>query len=133
MSTSAATPASGFLFKTNNNADNLKEQQRKYFHTTVVRCIFITKRARPDIHTAIAYLSKIFKETNTNDWRKLSCIMIQLMETKDLVLRLKVEYLNVLKCHIDASYTIHHNIKGNTGASLSMGVGTLNTKCIKQK
>ena len=59
--------------------------------------------------------------------------MIQLMETKDLVLRLKVEYLNVLKCHIDASYTIHHNIKGNTGASLSMGVGTLNTKCIKQK
>ena len=55
------------------------------------------------------------------------------MGKNNIVLCLKVENLNALEYHIDASYTICHDIKGHTGASIYMGVGNLQKKPIKQK
>ena len=59
--------------------------------------------------------------------------MVYLVGTKYLVLRLKMEHLNVSKYNINASYSIHHDMKGHTRESLSMEVGTLHTKSIKKK
>ena len=97
MPTSAATPISEFLLKTNSNLEKPKEKQKKYFHTTVERVLFITKRDRPDIHTSITYLYMRVKEPNTNDWKKLRRMIMYLVGTTELVLRLKVDHVNVLK------------------------------------
>ena len=90
MSTSAATTTSDFMFKTNNNAQKMNYHQRQHFYTTVARGIFLTKRARPDIHTAIVYLYKRVKDTNTNYCNKLSCMVMYLLVTNELFLRIKV-------------------------------------------
>ena len=58
--------------------------------------------------------------------------MMYLMRTKKIVLRIKFKHLNILKCHIDPSYEIQHYMKGHTGASMSMGAGTIHAKFIKK-
>ena len=108
------------LFKTNNNEENLQEKQRQDFNTTAPRDLFITKMDRPEIHTAIKYLSTILKNTNIDDWKKLRRPMMYLVRKKEPLLRLKVDHLNVLKLHIYAYNPIHCDTKENTVASLSI-------------
>jgi hypothetical protein len=45
------TPAAEHLFKIDNDAVKLDEEMGKVFHNFVAKCLFLTKRARPDIHT----------------------------------------------------------------------------------
>ena len=63
------------MFKNKNNAEKNKEQQIKYFQTTVERGLLPTNKSRPEIYTAITYLSTIVKYTNTNYWKNLRCMM----------------------------------------------------------
>lgn len=45
ISGSATTPASLFLFVTNDDAEKLDEKKVKAFHTAVAKLLFVTKRA----------------------------------------------------------------------------------------
>ena len=78
------------------------------------------------------YLSTKVKYPNTDDKNKLRRMMVYIVATKDLVLWLKVGHLDVLKWPIDATYAIHYDMKGRTRESLSMGVGKLHAKSVKQ-
>ena len=54
----AATPAAEYLFKIIDDADSLTELQMTIYHNFVAKCLFLaTKRAQPDISTAVAFLS----------------------------------------------------------------------------
>ena len=60
--------------------------------------------------------------------------MIQYLNgTKDLVLTLSDNKTNILKWYVDASYAVHNDMKGHTGAMLTMGNGCIIGKSIKQK
>ena len=59
--------------------------------------------------------------------------MMYLVGTKELVLRIKVDHLTVLKRHIGTSYSINHDMKFHTGASLTLRVGNPHANFIKQK
>ena len=65
------SPAADDLFAAGNGI-KLGGQQREEFHTFVAKGLFACKRARPDIHTAIAVLCTRVEEPNKDDWRKLS-------------------------------------------------------------
>ena len=51
----ASTPAGTDLFEVG-DSEPLDNEYRENFHTIVAKGLFACKRARPDIHTAIAYL-----------------------------------------------------------------------------
>ena len=52
-----ATPAGEDLFgQKSSNDKKLKKDKTEAFHTTTAQVLFLTKRARPDIHTGIAFL-----------------------------------------------------------------------------
>jgi hypothetical protein len=54
----AITPAAEHLFKIDKGALKLDEETSKVFHNFVARSLYLTiKRARPDIHTAVAFLT----------------------------------------------------------------------------
>ena len=48
-------PAGIDLFK-EDGSKKLGEQERELFHRTVAKCLFMAKRARPDIQTTVAVL-----------------------------------------------------------------------------
>ena len=56
-----------------------------------------------------------------------------LSEAKELLIRLKLDHLNVLNWHIDSYYVIHHDMKWPTRESLTTEVGIIHAKSIKKK
>ena len=50
-------PAADNLFKVRDDQPKLDEQKAQVFHTFTAKALFATKRARPDIHTSVAFLT----------------------------------------------------------------------------
>jgi hypothetical protein len=63
----ANTPAAEHLFKVNEDAVRLDEREATIFHNFVAKCLFLTKRARPDTSTAVAFLATRVKGSDQDD------------------------------------------------------------------
>jgi hypothetical protein len=130
---SANTPAASHLFDVNEECAKLDEKQSEIFHKIVAKLLFACKRARPDIQTAVAFLTTRVTKSDADDWKKLKRCLQYLYGTKDLKLTLSASNLTVIKWWVDASYAIHPNMKSHTGAALSLGRGIIFGKSAKQK
>lgn len=65
------SPCAGHLWKVNENAPKLDEECAKTFHSVVAKLLHVTKRSRPDIETAIAFLMTRVSKCDEDDWKKL--------------------------------------------------------------
>ena len=61
------TPGTANLFKINNNGVKLTKKDADAFHCNVASLLFLSKRARPDIQTAVAFLCTRVKSTDVDD------------------------------------------------------------------
>merc|ERR1712232_698096 len=72
--------------------DDLKILDKKTeFHTTVAKCFFLCKCARPDIHTAVTFLTTRVQAPDQDDWKKLLHLLKYLKGTQELELTLVAE------------------------------------------
>mgnify|MGYP007038414176 CR=1 FL=1 len=55
------------LFAIDETAELLPEAERKVFHTAVARLLYLSKRARPDIMTVVAFLCTRVTRATTED------------------------------------------------------------------
>jgi hypothetical protein len=94
---------------------------------------FLSKRARPDIQTAVAYLTTRVRDPGEQDWFKLCKVLGFLKETKDDVLTLSLSNEKEIIWHVDAAFAVHPDMKSHTGATMSLGEGTIQSFSIKQK
>ena len=67
----ANTPAAEHLFKVDDAATSLTQRQATIFHNFVAKCLFMTKRVRTDISTAVAFLTTRVKGPDQDDWKRL--------------------------------------------------------------
>jgi hypothetical protein len=56
MDGTATSPAGQYLFQIKDGIEELDKQTSEFFHATVAKLLFLCKRGRPDIQTAIAFL-----------------------------------------------------------------------------
>lgn len=63
------------LFKVDDNIEKLDKETATAFHNIIVKTLFVTKRARPDTSTAIAFLMTRVREPNRDDLKKLQHLM----------------------------------------------------------
>eukprot|EP00957_Ditylum_brightwellii_P113285 8637872-Ditylum_brightwellii.AAC.1 len=68
---SVTTPAADHLFNVNKNGVKLDEKAARQFHTSTTKLLFLCKRARQDVQTAVAFLTTWVKEPDEDDWKKL--------------------------------------------------------------
>ena len=54
----------------NEDAEELDEAQREWFHSIVMKLAFIAKRGRPDLETALGFLRKRVSKCNVQDMEK---------------------------------------------------------------
>ena len=73
--TISRTPAADHIFQVRDDQPKLDEQKAQTFHTFTAKSLFATKRARPDIHTSVAFLTTRVIFPNEDDWNKLLRIM----------------------------------------------------------
>ena len=74
-----ATAAPNDLFKVDEYAIKLYQGLAKTFHHITAKMIYETKRARPDISLAVAFLATRVKGLDIDDWRKL-CHVIEYLQ-----------------------------------------------------
>jgi hypothetical protein len=133
MDGTASSPAAEFLFDIQDGIEALDKDKREFFHATVAKLLFLCKRGRPDIQTAIAFLCTRVQAPTRHDYNKLSRVIKYLRGTEKLLLRLSADNLNIIKWWVDASYGVHYDMKSHTGGVMSMGTGAAYSTSKKQK
>jgi hypothetical protein len=128
----APTPASDDLFAVG-DGEKLDSNMGKTLHTWVAKALFACKRSRPDTHTAITLLCTRVKSPNKDDWEKLVRLLEYLNGTRNDVLVLGIDDINIIKWWIDASFAVHPDFKSHTGANMSLGTGCPISMSRKQK
>ena len=128
---SAATPAADHLFQVNEEAEKLSEEMSVAFHNATAKLLFLCKRARPDIQTAVAFLTTRVKGPDVDDWKKLVRCLKYLNGTLELPLILRADGTSILKWWVDGSYAVHKDMRSHTGGCMSMGEGMV--YCTSQK
>jgi len=107
-SNTAPTPAASDLFA-KGGSPPLNNKQAKVFHTFVANALFACKRARPDIHPTAAALCMRVKESNQDDWNKLTRLLKFINGTREDRLCLSADDLSVIKWYVDVAFAVHPN------------------------
>ena len=129
----AVNVASEHLFKVNPECEKLDHEVADYFHRTVARLLFASKRARPDLQTAVAFLCTRVAKPDKDDYKKLKRVIQYIRDTIFLPLVLGWDESGILTWSIDAAFAVHMDMKSHTGYSLTMGTGALVSGFVKQK
>jgi hypothetical protein len=129
----APTPASKYLFDVDKNAEKLDSTNADLFHHNTAKLLFLCKRARPDIQTAVAFLCTRVQFPDVDDYKKLARVMKYLKSTTDLPLTLESDGSNIIKWWADASYAVHPDLKSHTGGAMSLGKGVVYGTSRRQK
>ena len=125
MDGTAQTPAADHLFTVNPTPKPLPEETAILFHHNVAKLLFLCKRARPDLQTAVAFLCTRVKTPDEDDYKKLACVMRYLRTTTRLPLTLDADTLQVIKLQIDGAFATHPDMWSHMGGMLSLGKGAV--------
>ncbi len=115
------------------DAEKLSKESSIAFHHLVAKTLYVSKRAKPNVSTAIAFLTTRVRAPGINDWRKLSHLMEYLRVDRLHPLILSANGSGVLMWYVDASFAVHPNMLSHTGGGLTMGRGFPIVSSTKQK
>ncbi len=102
----------------------LEECERKYFHSTTAKLLYLAKRARPDILTLVIFLCTRVQYASKQDKEKLERVLGYLKWTEEQVLVLRPCVTGEVVAYVDTAYAIHNDSKSHTGVIIYVG-GTL--------
>jgi hypothetical protein len=125
MDGEAPTPAANHLFDVDDDCPLVSEEKAQFFHTYVAKTLFLCKRARPDLQTAVAFLCTRVKSCNEDDYKKLTRMLQFIRSTKDDYLTLSAHSLHNVRWWVDASYAVHPDMRSHTGGAMSLGKGVI--------
>ena len=128
-----ATPSTTNLITISNKSTQLKKDDADLFHSIVQKLMHICKRARPDLEPALSYLSTRVSCPLISDQEKLQRLLDFVRATEDDRRIVGAQSLEEMFTWIDASYTVHPNMKSHTGVAISFGKGVIHAKSSKQK
>jgi len=126
------TPAANDLLDAG-RGELLDDEKRECMHSFVAKGLFLSKRARLDIHPTVSVLATRVRKPNESDWKKCVRMMRYLHSTKKWHKTLRAESLKIIKHYVDASFAVHPDFKSHTGSSMTMGDGAMLVKSSKQK
>ena len=134
MDGKVATPTAAHLFKVNTeDLKLLNKEKKELFVHLVMQALYLSQRGRPDIRTTISFLSSRLTCPDEDDYKKLTRLIRYLRHTLYMCLVLGKDSMNSIRWWIDASYAVHPDMRGHTGAMMSMGNGSVFGGSWKQK
>ena len=98
----AASPGGQHLFTVNEDCPKLSEKQAELFHHLTAKLLYLCKRTRPDIQTAIAFLTTHVSSPDCDDYKKLGRCLKYVAETKEFPLVLEAVGLHSICWWVDA-------------------------------
>jgi hypothetical protein len=125
MDGEAPSPAANHLFTVDDKHTKVNEKKAQLFHTYVAKKLFLCKRARPDLQTAVTFLYTRVQSCDEDDYKKLTHMLQFLRATKDDFLKLSADSFHNMIWWVDASYAVHPDMKSHTGGAMSLGRGVI--------
>ena len=112
----------------------MDKPHREDFHSLVAKLLYLSKRTRPDILVAVAFLTSRVQVATVQDNDKLMRVLKYLKGTSSFGITLQADS-DIIRMNtwIDASYGVHSDAKSHTGTVVSMGKGPIMAKSTKQK
>ena len=127
----STTPAALHLFNIDEGAEKLDEDRAQLFHHLVAKLLYLSRRSRQDIQTAVAFLCTRVQSPDTDDYKKLARVMKYLCNTKHITLTMDAG--NGPKWWVDSSYVLHPDMRSHSGIFMMLGKGTAYAASCKQK
>ncbi len=124
----AATPARPNLFDVQ-ESELLEAERAENVHSVTALLLFISRRCRLDIQTAVGFLTTRVSCPTVKDWLKLKRVLQYLRGTMDLHFAIGADDIHKMKSWVDVSYGVHSDSQSHTGGCISFGWGVLATKC----
>lgn len=95
--------------------------------------LFPSKRARPDTQEAVAFPTTRVSGPDKDDCKKLGWVVWHLRVHPTLPLTLEADDAHAVKWWVDASLAVHPEMRSHTGATMSMGKGSVHSAFIREK
>jgi len=118
-----ATPATEHLFDATEGLEILGVETAEDFHSRVATLLYLGLRARPDILTAVSFLSSRVSKCTEEDWGKLERVLMYLNGCPEMGIVLKGSEGFRVMAYVDASFAVHGDMKSHTGGILTLGSG----------
>jgi hypothetical protein len=129
----AKTPAAENLFVVRDDAVPLVESERKNFHSVFALTLWLGSMVRPDILVALSFLGKRTTKADEDDSKKLERLLSYLKRTRELVLTLGVDTMNIVKWWADSAFAVHPDMRSHSGLLGSLGRGAIFARSTTQK
>ena len=127
------SPATRRLREVNPKCEALSKEKKEAFHSIVAKLLWIMKRARPDLETAISYLCTRVDKSDVDDWGKLRRVIAYVHCTINDVRIIEANDLKSIFTWIYAAYAVNTDMRSQTGGAIPLGLDVLHAKCSKQK
>jgi len=82
----STTPAALHLFNIDDGTEKLDKERAQLFHHLVAKLLYLSRRSRQDIQTAVAFLCTRVQSPDTDDYKKLAKVMKYLRSTRNVTL-----------------------------------------------
>jgi hypothetical protein len=129
-----STPAGVDLFDSEEEEVSLTTAGKTRFHTLVAKLLYLAKRTRPDILTAVSYLTTRVQNPSERDEQKIFRVLGYLVGTRELGIAITPSGSQFrVDAYIDASYAPHMDGKSHSGLYVTMGKGPIFYRSSKQK
>jgi hypothetical protein len=129
----AGSPGTKAMFIVDKTAKLLEEEGRKLFHTKTAQLLYLAKRARPDILTAVSFLCTRVQSATEEDMKKLLRVLGYLKSTVSKVLYLRAAGIVQVRAYVDAAYALHNDSRSHTGVIIYVGQTVVFVSSKKQK
>jgi hypothetical protein len=126
------TPADVSLYQIDEESELLGLKDKEHFHSVVACILYPAKRARPDLLTAVSFLTTRVLFSTVEDWNKLARLLGYINNTKNTVMRLSCHDDVQIGCYVDASFSNHPDCKSTSGCVITLGSGAVHCKSSKQ-
>ena len=129
----AKYPAADNLFKIDSTSPLLSDKDKEFFHSGVAKILYLAKRIRPDMLTAVSFLTRRVNFPSIQDLTKFSRLIKYLRYSKDLGICLEATVNLQVLAYVDASHGVHEDMKSHTGCTIGIGKGPIYSKSTTQK
>jgi len=87
----STTPATLHLFKVDDGAQKLDKDRAQLFHHLVAKLLYLSRRSRQDIQTAVVFLCMRVQSPDVDNYKKLARVMKYICDTRDMTLTIEAD------------------------------------------
>jgi hypothetical protein len=129
----AASPATNDLFDVDTDSPLLSPDEAFEFRSAVAKLLYESKRASPDLLTAVSILSTRVTCPTEQDAKKLNRVMRykNTSMNKGIILTVNDDMTPI--ADVDASFGVHPDRKSHSGIYISLGLGPIFVQSVKQR